>query len=187
MIKINQSLIIIGIATLLVSCSKDRLFEMGNPTPIQPIDSTEKLIQINEFLAKGSQLTTDLGNASDWIELYNPGQKPLFMKAGEWFISDSPTDPEKFELPERTINAGDFLMIFCDDSNRTTSHIHTNFGLSSNGEHIALYHKTSTSVSIVDSTSFGVQTEENMSNSRVPDGSLNWVYPSIPTPGNPNQ
>ncbi len=170
-----------------VSCTKDRIFEK-DPIIITPSDSNAfYYIKINEVLAKGSLLTTDLGNTSDWIELYNSASQSYTLKQGTWFISDNPADPEKFELPERTIGPGDFLVIFCDDSIRLAPQIHTNFGLSSSGEHVALYHKVNNVSFVVDSTSFGLQTEDNMSNARTPDGVNNWIYPSNPTPGNPNQ
>jgi hypothetical protein len=65
--------------------------------------------------------------------------------------------------------------------------IHTGFGLSSNGEKIGLFYYKDGNFMAVDTLSFGLQTAENMSVARIPDGSDNIQYPSMPTPGESNQ
>jgi hypothetical protein len=170
----------------LVSCTDDRIISTPDNTNNPPINGNLPL-KINETVAKGSLLNTDLGNTSDWMEIYNSSASAFTMQAGAWFVTDNPNDQEKFELPQRTIAAGDFLVIFCDDSNRVSPQIHTNFGLSSAGESLFLYYKNNGELQLADSMSFDPQTFDNMSNARKPDGSTNWVYPSDPTPGNSNQ
>lgn len=192
----------ISLATLLIfgsflifiiSCTKDRFLEQ-NPiidTPNNPNPS--EVISINEFLAMGSTLSSDVGVPTDWIELYNISSSTYTFNAGEWFISDSPTDLEKFELPQKNITAGGFLLLFCDDDGINTipansPFIHLNFGLSSTaGESVILSHKVNGITTIVDQIDFAAQTEDNMSNARIPNGIGNWTYPVSPTPGTTNQ
>jgi len=177
----------------VVSCTKDRIFE---PTVIQETPNNpnpSEVISINEFLAMGSTLSSDVGVASDWIELYNKSNTATTLNAGEWFISDTPTDLEKFELPQKTISAGGFLMLFCDDDGvniipANSPFIHLNFGLSSTaGESVVLSHKVDGVTTIVDQKDFPAQTDANMSNARIPNGIGNWSYPVSPTPGASNQ
>ena len=188
------SILLVGsFLILLSSCTKDRIFEpiIIQDTPINPNPS--EVISINEFLAFGSTLTSDVGVASDWIELYNKSNNSFTMNAGEWFISDTPSDLEKFELPQKTIAAGGFLMLFCDDDGvniipTNSPFIHLSFGLSSTaGESVVLSHKVDGVTSIVDQKDFPAQTYANMSNARVPNGIGNWSYPVTPTPGASNQ
>ena len=175
-----------GISLLLFSCTEDRFFEKLDPLPQDTTGMVPAPVKINEIVAKGSALTTDLGNNSDWVELYNTSNAPFLMKAGEWYVSDSPADSEKFELPQRTLAPGDFLVIFCDDSSRVTGQIHTNFGLSSGGDYVFLYHKVNGAISLTDSTHYGLQEFDNMSVARSPNGNGQWQYPVSPTPGELN-
>lgn len=186
--KSNPILISLGILVIMlaIACTDDRFLDTINGKPNPPINSSLP-IKINEVVAKGSLLNTDLGNTSDWIELYNASATTFVMNAGSWFITDNKNDQEKFELPQRTISPGDFLVIFCDDSNRVEPQIHTNFGLSSGGESIFLFYKIGGQIQLADSMKFGPQEFDNMSSARIPDGSPNWVYPSDPTPGDSNQ
>lgn len=172
------------------SCTKDRILEQNIIT--ETPNNAGGLISINEFVAKGSTLASDVNVPCDWIELYNKSNSSFTMNAGEWFISDSPTDLEKFELPQKTISGGGFLMLFCDDDGiniipANSPFIHLDFGLSSAGESVVLSHKINGVTTIIDQKDFPAQTYANMSNARTPDGIGNWSYPVSPTPGATNQ
>jgi hypothetical protein len=177
--------------SLITSCTKDRILEpiIIQETPNNP-NSTE-VISINEFLAMGSTLSSDVGVDCDWIELYNKSNNDFTMNAGEWFISDTPSDLEKFELPQRIIPAGEFLILFCDGDTiipANSPFIHLDFGLSSTaGESVVLSHKVNGTTTLVDQKDFSAQTFDNMSNARVPNGIGNWSYPVSPTPGASNE
>ncbi|MGJ8723783.1 MAG: lamin tail domain-containing protein [Roseibacillus sp.] len=96
---------------------------------------------ISEFLASNDQgILDEDGDPSDWIELYNPGTSSLSL-AG-YFLSDDVTDLTKWMLPNVTLAAGEYLVVFASGKNRVapdpTSELHTNFLLSSAGEYLAL-------------------------------------------------
>ncbi len=174
------------------SCTKDRVLDpiIIQETPINPNPS--EVISINEFVAKGSTLSSDVGVECDWIELYNKSNNAITLNAGEWFFSDSPDDLEKFELPQRTIPAGGFLMLFCDDDGvniipANSPLIHLDFALSSADESVVLSRKVNGTTTLVDQKDFPIQTFDNMSNARVPNGIGNWSYPVSPTPGASNE
>ena len=192
--RVIPSILLVGSFLFLVpSCTKDRIFEpiIIQDTPNNPNPS--EVISINEFLAFGSTLSSDVGVASDWIEVYNKSNTAFTLNAGEWFISDTPTDLEKFELPQKTIAAGGFLMLFCDDDGvniipANSTFIHLDFGLSSTaGESVVLSHKMDGVTTIVDQKDFPAQTDANKSNARIPNGIGNWSYPVSPTPGASNE
>jgi len=187
MFRIKTLFLILGVAELLfsLSCTKDRV---GNPKDVNP-DSVAAPpgLKINEFVATGSTLVNELGVATDWIEFYNNADDSLSMDNGQWFITDDFTDKTKFELPKAVIPARAFFLVFCDDSNKVLTQIHTNFGLSKNGEQIGIYyiHQAADTVT-VDSIIFGPQ-NDNISEGRYPDGADNWTFFSPPTPGQPNK
>ena len=191
--RVIPSILLAGSFLFFVaSCTKDRILD---PIIIQETpnntDSSE-VISINEILAKGSMLSSDVIAPDDWIELYNKSNSSYTMNAGEWFISDTPTDLEKFELPQRTIPAGGFLILFCDDNGiniipANSPFIHLDFGLSAAGESVVLSHKVNDTTTLVDQKDFPEQTFDNMSNARVPNGIGNWSYPVSPTPGTSNE
>jgi len=173
------------VAILFSACTKDRSFTEDTNNPLIPgTDST--LLLINEVLGNTPTLTTDLGNASDWLELYNPSDAPLQLNADEWFVSDNITELDQFALPALTIPARGHLIIFCDDSNRVTSQIHTNFKISSAGDMLVLSKKEGDLFLLADSLFSGVQ-DPGLSKARIPDGGAIWQNNSNPTPGDSNQ
>ena len=179
------------LALFAIGCTKDRVFETENPggNNPTPIDSNNVVgsLMVNEVVSFGSLLDSELGAGADWFEIYNPKTTACTLEAGKWFVTDDFSNPEQFELPPITINALSRLVVFCDDSNRVLTYIHTNFKLSSAGDKLGIIYKSGSSNVFVDSVSFGAQ-GANEASARIPDGSPNWVFPIlIPTPGEPNQ
>lgn len=178
------------LALFAIGCTKDRIFETGNPggnnTP--PIDSNNIVgsLMVNEVVSSESFLDSELGAGADWFEIYNPKTTAYTLEAGKWFVTDDFNDPEKFELPPYTIDALSHLIVFCDDSNKVLTQIHTNFKLSSLGDKLGIFYKSGSSAVFVDSVSFGVILPSKAL-ARIPDGSPNWVFSVEPTPGQPNQ
>ena len=94
---------------------------------------------ISEFMAANSHTLADVdGEFSDWIEVHNPTDAPVQLEG--WYLTDDAEDLNRWEFPARTLNAGDFLVVFASGKNRTdpTSELHTNFKLDSDGEYLAL-------------------------------------------------
>ncbi len=174
-----------------VSCTKDRFPEIqGSNDSIIGQDSTmvkANSIFINEIVAKGSNLTSDLGISADWVELYNPSNTIFKLEKNRWYLSDDTTELDKFQITtDFFIQPKSYLLIFCDDSSKITEFIHTNFGLSSGGDKIFVSYKQSDSnLIVIDSKSFGAQ-ESNISIGRSPDGSVFWTSFTNPTPGQSN-
>lgn len=55
----------------------------------------------------------------------------LQLEEGKWFLTDDTGAPQKFELPELTIEPYGSLIIWCDNLNTEGDEIHTNFKISS--------------------------------------------------------
>lgn len=94
--------------------------------------------RITEFLASNdSGLQDEDGAYSDWIEIHNPDQTAIDL-AG-WHLTDDPTTLNRWTFPSVSIPAGEYLVVFASNKERTlTSPLHTNFKLSAGGEYLAL-------------------------------------------------
>ncbi|MGJ8643183.1 MAG: lamin tail domain-containing protein [Luteolibacter sp.] len=104
---------------------------------LRPVDPGVPVI--TEFLASNDEVLLDSdGDASDWIELHNPGSTSLSV-AG-FYLTDELDNLTKWLLPDVTIAPGEYLVVFASGKNRfnPAAELHTNFQLSSDGEYFAL-------------------------------------------------
>lgn len=176
-------------APVLAGCVKDRDLvageDGGGGSP--PATIGQGYLYINEFVATGSVNLNEFGTAEDWMEIYNPSASAVMLAADRWYVSDAgPTQPMKYALPEVTVPAHGHLLIWCDNLNTVATQIHTNFGLSSQGEHLVLFYDDGGDGVIVDDYLFDAQTVGGASMGRSPDGGSSWVQFLVPTPGEAN-
>ena len=175
----------------LFGCTKDRTFAPpSSPPPAGGAGNIVKgTLTINEFMAKGSAFYNELDPVpgdNDWLELYNTTGDTIHLEEGTWFLTDDVLDTTMFEMPDTLILPNGFLSVQCDEQDTLISQIHTNFKLSSSGEHAALFFKNDASWVLVDEYQFGLQTP-GVSMARFPDGSTNWIFSNNPTPDTNNQ
>ncbi|MBI9016809.1 MAG: lamin tail domain-containing protein [Phycisphaerae bacterium] len=137
-------------------------------------------VVINEFLADNdSGIQNSHGERNDWIELYNPSDKPYDLSG--MFLSDNDDNDEKWQFPTdnpeaTTIPAKGYLGVWAD--NDTGDFLHADFKLSKSGEKILLIDADGTTV--IDEIEFDDQ-QTDISYSRVPDGGDSWFLTN-PTP-----
>lgn len=143
-------------------------------------------VKINEYSASnsGATILDNLGNNSDWIELYNSGATAVNI--GGWSLSDDPTNMGKYSFPSGiNVPSNGFLRIWCSGKGSTADavgHTHTNFKLTQcNGDWIVL----SNGSSIVDSLQLK-RTQALHSRGRKPDGAATWNVFTSPTPNTTN-
>jgi hypothetical protein len=94
---------------------------------------------ITEFQASNkSTILDEDGDASDWIELYNPGPTPLDLLG--WSLTDDAQDLTRWQFPARALGAGERLVVFASAKDRAppAGELHTSFKLESSGEYLAL-------------------------------------------------
>jgi hypothetical protein len=101
---------------------------------------------INEFMATNrTGLKDEDGETSDWIELYNSGTRPVNL-AG-WSLTDARYQPRRWVFPAITLAPRSYLVVFASGKDRRpadgSAPLHTNFKLSAQGEHLALYNAAS--------------------------------------------
>ncbi len=89
-----QKLPFILALAVLLSCNK------GDPeTSNANAQGNGNGLVVNEVMATHSEQENELGEASDWLELYNPGNE-FTLVSGQWFVTDDPVgDPTNTSSP----------------------------------------------------------------------------------------
>ena len=83
---------------------------------------------VSELMVKNkASLRDEDGDFSDWIELQNVSGAALSL-AG-WRLSDR-GGKEGWELPDRSLEPGEYLLLFADGKDRSDGELHTDFSLS---------------------------------------------------------
>ncbi len=124
---------------------------------------------INEFLASNDTIVPDQdGEFDDWVELYNNSDEDISLNG--YYLSDDPTDLTKWQFPDTTIFANDFLIIWTDNDEEQEG-LHTSFKLSASGESVVL---TNPELEIIDEITFGPQTTD-ISTGRYPNGTGDFI------------
>ncbi len=97
-------------------------------------------VHINEFMANSSPKANDPtapldmdGDSEDWIELRNNEATSVNLRG--YHLSDDPTLPGKYTLPNLTIPAGGYALVYASGKDRHVNgaQSHTNFKLGTTG------------------------------------------------------
>jgi hypothetical protein len=138
---------------------------------------------INEIITSNVASNVDEdGTPQDWIELFNKGAVAINL-AG-FGLSDDVAVLNKWVFPNVTIGAGQYLLIWASDKNRTVpgNPLHTNYKISSSGESITLSNSSGNIIDAVPATIIPT----DISYGRSPNGSGNFVFFQSITPAAEN-
>jgi hypothetical protein len=139
-------------------------------------------VVLNEIMASNRTTLANADSFPDWVELYNNSDQPVDL--GGMALSDNMLAPDRFLFPSGTvIPAQGRLLVWFDDEFDAPG-LHTGFGLSRDGETLALFESTPQGYVAVDHVTFGIQLPD-YSIGRVPDGTGPWML-NQPTPLAPN-
>ena len=143
-----------------------------------PIDVTPTVV-VNEVLAH-----TDAPNV-DFVELFNPTNSSI--NVGGWYLSDSATQLQKYQIPANTIiAAGGYLLVDENNFNPTPTNPGANdFALSSSGEEVWLTQFAGGETTFQDVVSLGA-TFNGESFGRIPNGSGRLTALASLTPNEAN-
>lgn len=90
-------------------------------------------IIINEVMPNKSNVLYDEDyEQTDWIEIFNSGRKTIDLD--NIYLSDSSSNPCKWEFPDISISPGQYLIVYASGKNRKGKYLHTNFKLDNNEE-----------------------------------------------------
>ena len=96
-------------------------------------------LRINEVIsANASYLKGYYSKTCDWLELFNASGAPINLS--DYYISNDPGNLKKFRLPEKTLQPGEYLVIFLskDSANLARGYDILPFTLSMEGETLLL-------------------------------------------------
>ena len=131
------------------------------------IGNSDLPLYVNEIMASNNNtFTDDAGEYDDWIEIFNGGADPIYL--GDKYLSDNQTSPDKWQLPDVSIQPGEFL-IFWADNDEVQGANHTNFKLSAGGEFVGIFDAASNDFALIDGYEFG-EVEADQSLARLPNG-----------------
>ncbi|MAJ50369.1 MAG: hypothetical protein CMB82_01990 [Flammeovirgaceae bacterium] len=135
-------------------------------------------LRINEFMASNLSGIEDpeLGQTSDWIELYNSGTTPLNLSG--YYLTDNLNQPDKWLLPVGTMIEAEGYLLFWADGEAVADH--TNFKLSAGGESIGIY---TPELIVIDSITYPKQRSDISYGRHYEE----WVFFESPTPGAQNE
>ena len=139
---------------------------------------------INEFMpSNASTLVGPDGSYCDWIELFNTTGSEVDLS--RYGISDTPTQPLKYTLPEGTkIPANGVLLIYCTgrETPDGATQIEAPFSLAAYKESVVF---STPAGKILDQYDYS-RANTDISFARNPDGTGEFAPSSQPTPGYPN-
>ena len=138
-------------------------------------------LTVNEVCTVNHQsLVSETLDSPDWVELYNGSNRALNLKG--YGLTDNPKQSYKYTLPDVTVEAGGYLIIYFTGGSEAADNdpLCTGFGLSRYGESLLLVDANYNLLDSVEVPSL----EPDVSYARAEDGS--WGYAVIPTPGEAN-
>ena len=94
---------------------------------------------ISEIVAANdNSLRDNFDESTDWIEIFNPDEKPLNLEG--WGLSDNPDTPLKWIFPHIEIEPKGFLLVHASGNNISEKGkpLHASFRLSRSGEFLGL-------------------------------------------------
>lgn len=153
-----------------------QMFTTGEPTGLM----------ISELMARNSEALLDEdGDSSDWFEIHNP--TPFAIDLAGYFVTDNPGTLGQWQLPAVTLSAGEHLLVFASSKDRSVagSELHTNFGLGSGGEYLALVEPDGATIAWEYAPQFPSQ-RADVSYGVLSSDPLELGYFQVPTPGTLN-
>ena len=117
----------------------------GRRLGLEPLEPRQLLAAhplITEFMASNNNGIADGdGNASDWLEIHNPGDAAIDL-AG-YRLTDDPDQLDRWVLPSVGLDVGGYLVVFASGQETANyvdaqGNLHANFRLGADGEYLAL-------------------------------------------------
>lgn len=140
-------------------------------------DGARSLV-INEVLVQNRFAALDENeNRAPWIELLNTGPSPVSLEG--YALSDDPTIPMKWPLPDVALGPGDYFLVWCSGRSGTSplgNAFHAPCDVSVEGQSLLV----ARSEQLVDAVVLPPATEDR-SYARSPDGTGEFLYHLQPT------
>ncbi len=146
---------------------------------------------INEIMQSNVEcIMDDIKEFPDsWVELYNPTDADINLK--DYQISNKNKVKKAWQLPDKTVAAKGFVIIYCDKEGKEDNRLHADFRLeSAKGCTLYLFKDKGAepidSLPYVDDKPMVKMPAPDVAFGRKTDGADEWGYQLTPTPGKPN-
>ncbi len=142
---------------------------------------------INEIMQSNVEcIMDDIHEFPDsWVELYNNSDQPINLK--DYQISNKNKVKKAWQLPDKTIAAKGYIIIYCDKEGKEDNRLHPDFRLES-GKGCTVYLFKDKKAEPVDSLPADMKKmpAPDIAYGRKTDGADEWGYQLTPTPGKAN-
>ena len=142
---------------------------------------------INEIMQSNVEcIMDDIHEFPDsWVELYNNSDQAVNLK--DYQISNKNKVKEAWQLPDKTIAAKGYIIIYCDKEGKEDNRLHPDFRLES-GKGCTVYLFKDKKAEPVDSLPADMKKmpAPDIAYGRKTDGADEWGYQLTPTPGKAN-
>ena len=140
---------------------------------------------INEIMQSNIECTMDdIKEFPDsWVELYNPTDAAINLK--DYKISNKNKEKKAWKLPDMTVAAHGYVLVYCDKEGKEDNRLHADFRLES-GKGCTVY--LFTNQEVVDSLPADMKKmpAPDIAFGRKTDGGDQWGYQLTATPGEAN-
>ena len=140
---------------------------------------------INEIMQSNIECTMDdIKEFPDsWVELYNPTDAAINLK--DYKISNKNKEKKAWKLPDMTVAAHGYVLVYCDKEGKEDNRLHADFRLES-GKGCTVY--LFTNQEVVDSLPANMKKmpASDIAFGRKTDGADEWGYQLTATPGEAN-
>ena len=146
-----------------------------------PVSTVHAQLVINELMQSNIDCVMDDINEfpDSWVELYNSGTTAVNLNS--FSISDENDPKTAWTLPNKTINPGAYILVYCD---KEETGLHTPFRLESGKGGAVYLFSNGTLIDQVEGLK--KQPAPNIAYGRKTDGSDSWGYMAEATPGKSN-
>ena len=140
---------------------------------------------INELMQSNVEtIMDDIKEFPDsWVELYNPTDAPINLQ--DYKISTKNKANKAWQLPDMTVEANGYVIIYCDKEGKEDNRLHTDFRLESGKDGKLYLFKGSDIVDQLEGMS--KMPAPDIAYGRETDGGETWGYELTPTPGAQNE
>ena len=149
--------------------------------------ASAQTLKINEIMQSNVEtIMDDIHEFPDsWVELYNPSDQAVNLK--DYQISNKNKVKKAWQLPDKTVAAKGYVIIYCDKEGIEDKRLHADFRLES-GKGCTVYLFKDKKSEPVDSLPADMKKmpAPDIAYGRETDGADKWGYQLTPTPGKAN-
>ena len=154
-------------------------------TTFMSMGLSAQTLVINELMQSNVEtIMDDIKEFPDsWVELYNPTDAAINLK--DYKIGTKDKASKAWQLPDKTVEAKGYIIIYCDKEGLENNRLHTDFRLESGKDGNLYLFKGSEIVDKVEA--MAKMPAPDIAYGRETDGGETWGYELTPTPGAQNE